>query len=188
MNGQVSTRKLPGRLLAGVLLASLGFCPSASTADAGREMRIKAAIIYKLAKFVDWPETSFEHAHSPLRLCLLGNTPLADALQAIAGRAVHDHPLAVSRIGDLAAGERCHLVYVSGDQQPRLLAIFARLGDKPVLSISEIEGFAQHGGIIGLIRRGTRLSFQVNIGSAQRAGLAISTPLLELAEVIGRES
>jgi hypothetical protein len=188
MHGQVSIRKLPGRLLAGVLLASLWFCPSATAAEAGREMRIKAAVIYKLAKYIEWPETSFAQAHSPLRLCWLGDTPLADALQAAAGRTIHDHPIIVSRIDDQLTGEYCHLLYISRDQQQRLPSILARLGEKPVLSISEIEDFAQQGGIIGLIRRGTRLGFQVNIGSAQRAGLTVSAPLLELAELIGRES
>jgi hypothetical protein len=186
MNGYVLLRTLLGRLFAGALLAFPFFCPSAFAGDFGREARIKAAVVYKLAKFVEWPAISFEHALSPLRFCVLGNAPLIDALQSATGRTVRDHPVSVSRIDDLSADERCHLVYVSRNQQQRLPAILAMLDDRPVLSVSEIEDFAQHGGIVGLIRRGTRLGFQVNVGSAQRAGLVVSAPLLELAEVIGR--
>lgn len=188
MNGHVSIRTLPGRLLTGAMLASMLLCSSAYAGDAGREARIKAAVVYKLAKFVEWPASSFEHALSPLRLCLLGDTPLANALQSAAGRTVRDHPVTVSRTDDLAAGDHCHLLYVSRAEQQRLPAILARLADRPVLSVSEIEGFAQRGGIVGLIRRGKRLGFQVNVGSARRAGLDVSAPLLELADVIGQGS
>lgn len=188
MNGHVSTGASPGRLLVRALLATVLVFSNAFADDAERETRIKAAVVYKLAKFVEWPATSFEHARSPLRLCLLGDTPVADALQAAVGRTVRNRPVTISRTEDLVAGEPCHVLYVSRTQQQRLAAVLARLADRPVLSVSEIEGFAQRGGIVGLIRRGKRLGFQVNVGSARRAGLAVSAPLLELADVIGQGS
>lgn len=188
MNARFSIRLLAGRLLAGTVLASMLACPSASASDPGLETRIKAAVVYKLAKFVEWPATSFEHARSPLQFCLLGDSPLAHALKSATGRTVSDHPVAVTRTEDLAVGDDCHVLYVSRAQQQRLPAVFARFADRPVLTISDIEGFAQRGGIVGLIRRGKRLGFQVNVDSAQRAGLVVSAPLLELADVLGQGS
>lgn len=153
-----------------------------------RETLIKAAIVYKLAKFVEWPDASFAGPDSPLRLCLLGDTQLATALRAAEGRAVRGHPVAVGQLEDPSGVDDCHVVYVARDQQAQLGRLLTRFNGHPVLSVSEIDDFAHHGGVIGLVRRGKRLGFQVNLRNAQRAGLTVSAPLLELAEVIGRDS
>jgi hypothetical protein len=177
-----------GRILALTLLVAT-CCPAVAQADENqRETLIKAAIIYKLAKFVEWPATSFAQADSTLNLCLLGPTPLTAALTGAEGRPVRGHPVKILQIDDPRRIDSCHVVYITGAQQRQLPDLMARFDGRPVLSVSEIEGFASHGGVIGLVRRGNRLGFQVNLGNARRSGLTVSAPLLELAEVIGRDS
>jgi hypothetical protein len=186
--GAVTCLRCPaGWLLTLALLTSLCCHPPAEADEMQREAMIKAAIVYKLAKFVEWPDASFAHAGSTLRLCMIGTTPLVDALRAAEGRSVHGHPITVGQVDDPGRVDGCHVVYIANDQQHQLPALLARFGGRPVLSISEIDGFADHGGVIGLVRRGTRLGFQVNLGNARRAGLVVSAPLLELAEVVGRD-
>jgi hypothetical protein len=186
--GTVNSLRCPaGWLLTLALLTSFCCHPPARADEMQREALIKAAIVYKLAKFVEWPGASFADAGSPLRLCMLGTTPLADALRAAEGRAVHGHPITVGQVDDPGRVDACHIVYIANDQQHRLPALLALFDGRPVLSISEIDGFADNGGVIGIVRRGTRLGFQVNLGSARRAGLLVSAPLLELAEVVGRD-
>ena len=55
------------------------------------------------------------------------------------------------------------------------------LGSQPVLTVSDLPGFAQQGGVIGLVRQGGRLRFEINRGVAQAAGLRLSVDLLSLA-------
>ncbi|MEO9103276.1 MAG: YfiR family protein [Burkholderiales bacterium] len=46
-------------------------------------------------------------------------------------------------------------------------------GDEP--------GFAQHCGMIGFVRDGARLRFEVNLGALKRANLMLSSQVLSLA-------
>ncbi len=59
-----------------------------------------------------------------------------------------------------------------------------QLGALPVLTVSDLPGFAQQGGVIGLVRQSGRLRFEVNRGVAQSAGLRLSADLLSLAMTV----
>jgi len=152
-----------------------------------QEAATKAAIVYKLTRYVDWPESSFADDDSPLEVCLFGHADIEESLQRTGGRSVQGHPLALRRI-DIPAPEHighCHLMYVPRNAENQLRPLLAALERQPVLSVSEIDAFAERGGIVGITRRGTRFGFRINLKSAREAGLTISAPLLDLAEVIG---
>jgi hypothetical protein len=55
-----------------------------------------------------------------------------------------------------------------------------------VLTIGETDRFAQAGGMIRLIIDEGRVRFDVNIVSAERAGLKVSSQLLKLARKVER--
>jgi hypothetical protein len=51
------------------------------------------------------------------------------------------------------------------------------------LTISEIEGFTQSGGIINFYIEESKIRFEINVGAAEKAGLKISSKLLKLAKI-----
>jgi hypothetical protein len=57
----------------------------------------------------------------------------------------------------------------------------AGLRDTPVLTISEVEGFTKMGGIAQFFFENGQLRFDVQLASARRARLQISSKLLSLA-------
>jgi hypothetical protein len=50
-----------------------------------------------------------------------------------------------------------------------------------VLTVSDAEGFASQGGVIGLFLEDNRVRFEVDLTAAQAAGLQISSKLLRLS-------
>jgi len=169
-----------------VPLLCLGSLP-VETAETQQEAAMKAAIVYKLARYVEWPEDSFADDDSPLQVCLFGHADIEESLRRADGLLLRGHPLALRPI-DAASPERaanCHLLYVARDSENYLRQLLAVLERRPVLSVSDIDAFAERGGIVGITRRGTRFGFRINLESARDAGLMISAPLLELADVIG---
>ena len=61
---------------------------------------------------------------------------------------------------------------------PRILAGIAQ---KPVVTVSDIEGFASAGGIFELRNKDGRQAFIVNNSKARESGIQISSSLLNLA-------
>ena len=76
------------------------------------------------------------------------------------------------------------LLFIGSSDRQRVNRLLAGVRDRPVLTIAELPGFTDFGGIINLYRADDRLRFEVNLGAAKRAGLAISSRLLRLARIV----
>jgi hypothetical protein len=78
----------------------------------------------------------------------------------------------------------CHILFISESEKNRLRSILTELKQSPVLTVSDIENFAQHGGMIALVKAQQQVRFEINPIALRHAGLAISSKLLELAKVV----
>jgi hypothetical protein len=144
------------------------------------EPALKAAFIYNFAKFTDWPGEI--PAGIPFMMCVLGDTAVGDALErAVAGRVLTGRPIVMSRV--LANGPKraCSILYVSGVSAAEAGLLVAEVRDVPVLTISDVDGFTQVGGIAEFFFEASQLRFRIRIESAKRAGLQISSRLLIMA-------
>lgn len=175
------------RALTGILLLLAGgFSVAAETGPtATSEHAVKAAFLYNFAKFVEWPASAFASSRDPVAFCIVGEDSLGDELaQAIAGKMVQGRPVAVQRAAQIERLDRCQILFVGSSERARFGQLLATVGSRPVLTVGDEEEFRQAGGIINFVLRRSRVRFQIDLGAAERAGLRISSRLLELAEVV----
>jgi hypothetical protein len=52
------------------------------------------------------------------------------------------------------------------------------------LTVSDIGGFAQAGGMIGLVEADQRIRFDINLATTHQANLKLSSQLLKLATIV----
>ena len=146
------------------------------------EPALKAAFIYNFAKFTEWPADAMANG-APLVLCVLSDAAIGGALErAVKARMLAGHSIGVSQAafdGRPLAG--CHVAYIGGVTASQAAKVVAGLRDSPVLTISEVEGFTQMGGIAQFFFENGKLRFDVELASAKRARLQISSKLLSLA-------
>jgi hypothetical protein len=94
--------------------------------------------------------------------------------------------VAVHRLGSPQESlERCQVLFIPSSERVRLTPLLKVVAQRPILTVSDIEGFARRGGILQMYSAASRIRFVINRASAQRAGLRIAAPLLDLAEVAG---
>ncbi len=166
----------------GPLGAGLGVAPAA--AETSREYLIKAAFLYNFAKFTEWPAGTFPDGSAPLDICVFGEDPFGAALDSIAGKAIRGRTVAVHRVASIEEGAACHLLFISASEATRLSGILQSLRDRPVLTIADMPDFARAGGIINLkTNEEEKIRFEINVAIAKRAGLKLSSKLLNLAEI-----
>ncbi len=146
------------------------------------EPALKAAYIYNFAKFTEWPADAMANG-APLVLCVLGDAAVGEALEravkarTLAGRSIGVSQ-AASNAGSLAG---CHIAYLADVTANQAAKIVAGLHDTPILTISDVKGFLQMGGIAQFFFENGQLRFDVQLASAKRARLEISSKLLLLA-------
>jgi len=153
---------------------------AAATSVAQREYLIKAAFVYDMLKATQWPKSR----SGRVVLCVLGRDPFGAAWRSIAGRPIGKGKLEVTPLqagGDLAA---CDALFLSTSERARWPEIRGALGTRPILTMSEMTGFAQDGGMVGLMAVDNRLRFDVNLKAVRKAGLSIDTNALEQANMV----
>jgi hypothetical protein len=165
-------------LIAGCLLlkGTVGVCAEQSEL----EYKVKAAFLLNFTKFVTWPETVNTSAAFPL--CVVGEDPFGAALNGVEEKQISGQYINLRRglvIGD--GLEQCRMLFVGNSERTNLKRILKIVAGKPVVTVSDIEGFAQAGGMFEFKDQGGRLSFVINNTKAKESGLRISASLLSLA-------
>lgn len=144
------------------------------------EYQVKAAFLYNFARFTNWPVDE----SGKFRLCILGSNPFDGDIDALRGKPVHDLPLTVSYINNPADAGSCQLLFISKSMTETVAEIIPAVGRYPVLTVSDMDDFINHGGIIGFLQVDNKIRFEINITAASEAGLSISSKLLSLATTV----
>lgn len=146
------------------------------------EAAVKAAFIYNFTKFVEWPAEN----GGQLQICLLGEPdPLLNALMNLEGKQSQGSVIHVRNAGrDSSSFDGCRVIVVGVSEAVRAAIILGNVQKQPALTVSEIEHFADEGGMIALVVDGARVRFEINAQAAQRANLRLSAQLLKLARKV----
>jgi hypothetical protein len=166
------------------------FLPGVVSADTTTsEYPVKAAIIYKIAKFVAWPEDAFSSRTEALPVCLAEADPIGPALDALSGKIVWGHPIAIKRLSEVSRVESdCRILFLGQDSRTNQNKLVSNVGMAPVLTIGDSNDFIDLGGIVMLEIEQHRVRFAINVAASERAGLNISAQLLQLARIRGEGS
>jgi hypothetical protein len=148
------------------------------------EYQIKIAYLFNFAKFVDWPEDAFANSDSPFVLGILGDDPFGSAIDAVKGKTVNGRKLLTNYYKDVRDISACQILFISSSESENLLPILRFLRHSKILVVGDTEGFAEQGGVVNFITQNNKVSFEINIDAANRAGLKISSKLLSLAKIV----
>lgn len=145
------------------------------------EPALKAAFVYNMAKFIEWPPEVLPDA-AVFTVCVLNDRQFGEEFErTVSDRLFGGHRIAVRRVAPDGLFRSCHVLYASGITAAQVMAIDAALAGAPVLTIGDTDHFVQDGGIARLFLQNGRLRFEVNLRVARRNRLQINARLLALA-------
>ncbi len=169
---------LPAALLVAALLTTAW--RSTAAAQGGDANEVKAAVIYNLLLFVQWPVQPAPGGN--LKLCVFEEGALTTALRRYENKTVQGQSLRILRVGaapnDLDA---CAAVMVE-TVSPELLARLRLVAQgRALLILAEGTGALDRGAMIGIHGDGGRIGFDINLRAMKASGLGASSKLLRLA-------
>jgi hypothetical protein len=165
------------------LLFGLGDVAHSET-PVSEEYAIKAAFIYNFAKFVEWP-AEFMNKSETFNVCVLGENPFGSSLKNLEGKEVQRKKFIIKKAEDMS---QCHIVFVGRSAKNNLPEILNILKGQSVLTVGDMEGFAQRGGMINFFVKEEMVRFEINLDASAQAGIKISSKLLKLAKIVDREN
>ena len=151
------------------------------------EYQVKAAYLYNFAKFVEWPAGAFSASSDPITFCVVGQNPFGRFLtEALNGKTIDSRPLALREFSDPAQAANCHIVFISSSERKRLPKLLDQVQGRAVLTVGECDDFTAQGGVARFVLEGGKVRLEFNLDAAGDARLKISSKLLGLAKVVGR--
>jgi hypothetical protein len=145
---------------------------------------LTAAFLFNFAKFTEWP-ADVVPAGVPLMLCVVNDPRVGQALShATRGQVIDGHPLVVATMKADGPVRTCQLLYAGGLDARQSVQLLDVLKGVAVLTVSDLETFANIGGTANLYVEGGRMRIAVNVESAQRFRVRLSSQLLSLAKLV----
>jgi|SRR5579863_160257 len=159
--------------------------PGAATGQTADEYQVKAAYMYNLAKFVDWPPDAFETPSQPIVFCVLGQTPLSRPLEdSLAGKVVGQRPLVFRQLSDGSHAGDCKVLFINLPDKKRMQQTLEQVKLLHVLTVGEAVDFAEMGGICRFVLEAGKVRLEFNLDATDDAKLRVSSKLLSLGRTV----
>jgi len=173
-------------VVVGVLLFLFGAQLIKAEAQQVGEYHIKAVFLTNLTHFVTWPEST-ENQQTPFIIGIYGPDPFDSILdKAVAGEKKNNRPLKIEHYHSLKDIDpaRCNILFIHESKLSEWQAIRSLLANYPVLTVADINGFPEAGGMVNLVKNGQKIQLEINHSAVQKSGLTMSSKLLSLARII----
>ena len=150
------------------------------------EYVIKGVFLEKFTRFIEWPKSAgVDDTTKPFIVGIIGKDPFKSLLnqlytaQKIKNKRVEVRYLTnISEIGD------CNLLFISRSERNRISKIIELTRQKPILTVSDADGFSGSGVIINLLLSDNKIRFEINENAARQASLYMSHLLLKEAIIV----
>lgn len=186
--------------LARAILCASIFLPftslAAETLNWQRLGKLKAAYIYNVIKFTQWPDTALAVDQS-IRICLFGEDQTVSFLQQeLQGRQAQSRPIDISHFAQLNKPQThtelaqqidgCQLIYLAEKGRVPYQDYIRASAQLPILLTSGFSGFAEMGGMVAIqhSQETGKVKFEINISAVSQSGLNISSKLLKFARIV----
>ncbi|HVP69879.1 MAG TPA: YfiR family protein, partial [Gemmatimonadaceae bacterium] len=159
--------------------------PAVDSPEPRDPREVKAEMLYNIAKFIKWPESSFAKSDGQLVFTILGDDALAEALAAnLSTRTVNGRPVFVRMVRRVQDAAGSQIVYIASSESSRMNEVLRAMEGSPSLTVADSTGFVALGGMVDFADANARIRFEINQARAEHAGLKISAKLLMLARVV----
>ena len=173
-------------ILTALLLVVVPVCYADQDSPSTSEYALKAVCLYNFTHFAYWPAAKEPKKSEPVIIGVVGRSPFGGAFEDLQVylQEAHKQNISIVYHGPYREGmdlQQSHLLFISASEQKNIGAIIASLKGAPVLTVSDMDGFLEAGGMISLIVRNNKVRWAINRMTLNSAGLQLNAKLLQLA-------
>jgi len=144
--------------------------------------QVKSVFVYNFLDFVSWPSVDIKASPT---ICVLAEDKFFQILEYIRRETAQSgQGFVLKKMNNSTHLSECQIAYIHHSHAKQLDVFFANTLNKPILTVSDIRGFVNRGGIVGFIEKGNKIRLEVNNTLASKNKIKISSKLLKLAENI----
>ena len=167
------------------ILLSLSIClllaPLLSTFAANEERDLQAVFLGRFAKFIEWPD----HNREQFIITLIDENPFDNLLDDLyRDKNIHNKSIEIRYVTHIDEIKDTDILFITLENPSEVEKVIKYAQQQSILTISELRGFAQRGGIIQLNFVMQKTQLKINYDSALKSKIKISSPLLAIAQQV----
>jgi hypothetical protein len=175
-------RAVPAAL---ALVVVLAWPVAAADAPRSPEYLIKAAYLYNFAMFVEWPSDAFASADAPLVIGIVGPDPFGTAIdRAVENKRISKRRIVIERVLPQQDLRHCQILFIAASERGRIGELSQRLQSQPILIVDDAPEPGRRAGAVEFVVDDNKVGFAINLATARRARLVISSKMLGLAKTV----
>lgn len=164
-------------LLAVTFLLLGGNSITAQENAGNREYGLKADFIYRFVDYVYWKDYSKSQI---FKIAVLEESPITDALL----NTTKNKKIEIKVYKNLNELRFCNILFVPYNCTIPIETILAKFSGKPVLIVTEQNGYGKKGAHMNFVLVDNKLKFEVNLKAINKAGIGVSSFLLQHAIIV----
>ncbi|MBS1680145.1 MAG: YfiR family protein [Bacteroidetes bacterium] len=166
-------KKIVG-LVGFIFLATIGFGQT-------QNFQMHTVYMYAFAKFVKWPP---EDSQGDFEIAVLGDSPILSELKTMAEvKKAVGRPFKITKINSMTDYKKSHILYISPNWTEKYSEIAAKIGEAPVLLVTEQATSANKGCVNFVSSKEGKLAFEINQEQLSKHKLRAASELMRLAIV-----
>ena len=167
--------------------------------NTNEQLKVKAAFILNLARFVEWPKVTKDKERQNVIICFYQYNFLKESIDTILNKKINNKVIKIKIITELSLKERCEVVLIPASALFMFVKYnnFENLHEKititdlssddrehPLDQALESEYLLENKIIFRLKRNKSRLHFEINKIASERLGIHIGSELLKLGVLV----
>jgi hypothetical protein len=145
------------------------------------EDKLKVVVVGKIAKFIEWQNDR----NSEFVITVFRDREKSQLFKKIfSSKSIKERDVQVVTIDSLDELDFTHILYIPEVSNYELNNILSATHHKNILTISDIRGFAEKGGVVQLYISSRKIRLKINHQISKEHGFKISSSLLRIATII----
>jgi hypothetical protein len=168
---------LPGWIVAAAAMILPGRAVAQRTPT---QYDVEAAYLVRFTEFVRFPP---ELASAPsLNICVLGDDPFWNTLKKLSkNESAGRQPIRARSTQTVDDLKGCAIVFLSSSESSQMDEDLKRLEGRDLLTVSDIPGFLERGGMIQFLLEQDHVRFAINMEAVSRTRIVVSSELIKVA-------
>lgn len=144
------------------------------------EDKLQVIITGKIAKFISWNDDDSKELVITIFNNKFGN--YFDELYQ--DKKIKGKNVVINYIDKIEQIKNTHILYICNSDFNTLNNIFNHTKDKKIVTISDIRGFAQKGGMVQIYQKNLKLKLKINLDVANKKDINIKSSLLRIVDIV----
>ncbi len=144
-----------------------------------------AIFIHKFTDYVDWSINSDFYNSKQFTITFFGKTSLENKLKIyLKSEKIQNKTIKINQVFEIDNIQNPEILFISNIPQEQLIKVLEYTKNKPILTISESEGFGKKGVLINFFTFQNTLRFEINKNGVEKANIKTNSYLYRVAKII----